>query len=94
MAAASQVPPRNHAYSHSGVISLWPFAEQCCSVGLYELRRTQNSERIWGHFVKDLVIELILMAMIVIPLVADSLEPCRVVHRNSSGTFRKLGRTH
>ena len=43
---------------------------------------------------KDLVIELILMAMIVIPLVADSLEPCRVVHRNASGTFRKLGRTH
>jgi hypothetical protein len=43
---------------------------------------------------KDLVIELILIAMIVIPLVADSLEPCRVVHRKGSGPFRKLRRTH
>jgi hypothetical protein len=43
---------------------------------------------------KDLVIELILIATIVVPLIADSLEPSRVVHRNASGTFRKLGRTH
>jgi hypothetical protein len=38
---------------------------------------------------KDLVIELILIAMIVIPLVADSLEPCRVVHRKVSEPIRK-----
>jgi hypothetical protein len=43
---------------------------------------------------KDLVIELILIAMIVIPLVADSLEPCRVAHRKVSGPFRKLRSTH
>ncbi len=33
---------------------------------------------------KDLVIELILIAMIVVPLVADSLEPCRTTNRRSS----------
>ncbi|MFZ0337434.1 MAG: hypothetical protein WAL45_05335 [Terracidiphilus sp.] len=33
---------------------------------------------------KDLVIELILIAMIVVPLVADSLEPCRTTNRHSS----------
>jgi hypothetical protein len=43
---------------------------------------------------KDLVIELILVAMILIPLIADSLEPCRAVHRNGSGPSRKLRRTH
>ena len=43
---------------------------------------------------KDLVIELILIAMIVIPLVADSLEPCRAVRRNDSEPVRKLHRSH
>ncbi|MGD0737976.1 MAG: hypothetical protein ABR957_00175 [Terracidiphilus sp.] len=33
---------------------------------------------------KDLVIELILIAMIVVPLVATSLEPCRVNNRRGS----------
>ena len=61
---------------------------------LQKVRRTQNSARIWGLFMKDLVIELILIAMIVIPLVADSLEPCRVAHRKVSGPFRKLRSTH
>jgi hypothetical protein len=41
---------------------------------------------------KDLVIELILIAMIVMPLVAESLEPCRVVHRKDSEPIRKLRR--
>ena len=61
---------------------------------LQKFRRTQNGARIWGPFMKDLVIELILIAMIVIPLVADSLEPCRAVHRKASGPVRKLRRTH
>lgn len=43
---------------------------------------------------KDLVIELILIAMIAIPLIADSLQPCRAIHRSGSGPFRKLRRTH
>jgi hypothetical protein len=43
---------------------------------------------------KDLVIELILIAMIVVPLVADSLEPCRAVHRDRSRLCRKLRRSH
>ena len=43
---------------------------------------------------KDLVIELILIAMIAIPLVADSLHPCRAVHRNGSGLVSKPRRTH
>jgi hypothetical protein len=38
---------------------------------------------------KDLVIELILIAMIAIPMVADSLKPCRVVHRNESEPVSK-----
>jgi hypothetical protein len=59
-----------------------------------KIRRTQNGASIWGLFMKDLVIELILIAMIVIPLVADSLEPCRVVPRKVSGPLRKLRRTH
>ena len=37
---------------------------------------------------KDLVIELILIAMIVVPLVAHSLEPCRVVPRKVSEPTR------
>ena len=57
-----------------------------------EGRRTQNGARIWGPFMKDLVIELILIAMIVMPLVAESLEPCRVVHRKDSEPIRKLRR--
>jgi len=43
---------------------------------------------------KDLVIELILIAMIAIPMVADSLEPCRVVRRDDSEPIRKVRRTH
>lgn len=43
---------------------------------------------------KDLVIELILIAMIVIPMVADSLEPCRAKHRQVSRPLCKLRRTH
>jgi hypothetical protein len=43
---------------------------------------------------KDLVIELILIAMIVVPLVVDSLEPCRAVHRDHSRLDRKLRRSH
>jgi hypothetical protein len=39
---------------------------------------------------KDLVIELILIAMIVIPLVAESLEPAHAVHRKASEPIRKL----
>ena len=42
----------------------------------------------------EFVIELILIAMIVIPLVADSLYPCRAVHRNGSGLVSKPRRTH
>jgi hypothetical protein len=43
---------------------------------------------------KDLVIELILIAMIAIPMVADSLEPCRAVRRDDSEPIRKLRRTN
>jgi hypothetical protein len=43
---------------------------------------------------KDLVIELILIAMIAIPMVADSLEPCRVVRRNASEPVSKPRRSH
>jgi hypothetical protein len=39
---------------------------------------------------KDLVFELILIAMIVMPLVAESLEPCRAVQRKTSEPIRKL----
>ncbi|MGD0481798.1 MAG: hypothetical protein ABSA42_16610 [Terracidiphilus sp.] len=42
---------------------------------------------------KDLVIELILIAMIAIPLVADSLEPCRTVPRKASEPIRKPRRS-
>lgn len=38
----------------------------------------------WGSIMKDLVIELILIAMIVIPLVAESREPCRATNRHGS----------
>jgi len=61
---------------------------------LQKVRRTQNAARTWGPFMKDLVIELILIAMIVIPLVADSLEPCRAVHRKASEPIRKLRRSN
>jgi hypothetical protein len=47
-----------------------------------------------GLFMKDLVIELILIAMIAIPLVADSLEPCRAVLREGSAPVRKPRRSH
>jgi hypothetical protein len=43
---------------------------------------------------KDLVIELILIAMIAIPMVADSLEPCRAVQRDGSEPIRKSRRSH
>jgi hypothetical protein len=43
---------------------------------------------------KDLLIELILIAMIAIPLVADSLEPCRAVRRDGSEPIRKPRRSH
>ena len=43
---------------------------------------------------KDLVIELILIAMIAIPLVADSLHPCRAVNRKASEPIRKLRRSN
>jgi hypothetical protein len=43
---------------------------------------------------KDLVIELILIATIVVPLVADALQPARAVSRNRSGLFRRLRRSH
>ena len=56
---------------------------------LQKFRCTQNGVRIWGPFMKDLVIELILMAMIVAPLVAESLKPCRAVQRKASETYRK-----
>jgi len=49
---------------------------------------------IWGPFMKDLVIELILIAMIVAPLVAESLEPCRAVRRDDSEPIRKLHRSN
>ena len=61
---------------------------------LQKFRRTQNAARIWGPFMKDLVIELILIAMIAIPLVADSLHPCRAVNRKASEPIRKLGRSN
>jgi hypothetical protein len=60
---------------------------------LQKFRRTQNDACIWGSFMKDLVIELILIAMIAIPMVADSLEPCRAVRRDDSEPIRKLRRT-
>jgi len=41
---------------------------------------------------KDLVIELILIAMIVVPLVADSLEPCRVAPRKDLEPTRRPDR--
>jgi hypothetical protein len=42
-----------------------------------------------GAFVKDLVIELILVAAILVPLLASSPQPCRAVQREDSGIFRK-----
>ena len=43
---------------------------------------------------KDLVIELILIAMIAIPLVADSLEPCRSVPPKALRAICKARRTN
>jgi hypothetical protein len=43
---------------------------------------------------KDLVFELILIATIVVPLVADSFQPARAVTRQGSEPLRKLPRTH
>jgi hypothetical protein len=43
---------------------------------------------------KDLVIELILIAMIAIPLVAESLEPCRAVRRDVAEPASKPRRSH
>jgi hypothetical protein len=42
----------------------------------------------------EFVIELILIATIIVPLVADSLQPARAVSRTRSGLFRKLRRSH
>jgi len=42
----------------------------------------------------EFVIELILIATIVVPLVASSLEPARAVGRDRSGLCRKLRRSH
>jgi hypothetical protein len=42
----------------------------------------------------EFVIEAILVAMIVVPLIASSPEPARVVSRNGSALCRKLRRTH
>ena len=41
---------------------------------------------------KDLVIELVLVAMIVVPAVADSLQPAKAIPNNRLGTPRKLSR--
>ena len=41
---------------------------------------------------KDLLIELILVAMIVMPLMADSLHPARAVHHNRLDALRKVRR--
>ena len=38
----------------------------------------------------DLVIELILIAMIVVPGIVDSLQPARPIPRNSANALRKL----
>ncbi|MDR3799371.1 MAG: hypothetical protein P4K93_14530, partial [Terracidiphilus sp.] len=71
-------------------------AEQCCSVGI---SRSSGARKmlhvfIWGPFMKDLVIELILIAMIAMPLVAESLEPCRAARRKDSEPIRKLRRSN
>lgn len=41
---------------------------------------------------KDLVIELILIAMIAMPAVADSLQPARAIHNDRLCARRKLRR--
>jgi hypothetical protein len=61
---------------------------------LQKFRRMQNAALIRGPFMKDLVIELILIAMIAIPLVADSLEPCRAIPPKASRPICKARRTH
>lgn len=40
----------------------------------------------------DLVIELVLVTMIVVPAVADSLKPARAISHNRLGAPRKLRR--
>ena len=40
----------------------------------------------------DLVIELVLVAMIVVPAVADSLKPAKAISNNRLATLRKLRR--
>ena len=40
----------------------------------------------------DLVIELILIAMILVPVVATSLQPAKVASRTASGALGKLRR--
>jgi len=40
---------------------------------------------------RDLVIELILLATIIVPLVTDTFEPYRTVDRHGPGRRRKLG---
>jgi hypothetical protein len=42
----------------------------------------------------EFVIELILIAAIIVPLVADSLEPAQAVNRHGSGRFSKRRRSH
>jgi hypothetical protein len=39
---------------------------------------------------KDLVIELVLVAMIIVPVIADSLQPAKAIPNNRLGTPRKL----
>ena len=80
--------PRNHVHSHSGVIPYRPFAGLWCSIGLFKKSDAAKFCMPWGPFMKDLVIELILIAMIVVPLVADSRKPCRVTNRLASGPRR------
>ncbi len=43
---------------------------------------------------RDLVVELVLIATIVAPLIATSLDPTRAATRKSSGWCGKLRRTH
>jgi hypothetical protein len=40
----------------------------------------------------DLVVELVLVAMIVVPAVADSLKPAKAIPNNRLATLRKLRR--
>lgn len=42
----------------------------------------------------EFVIELILIATILVPLIASSLEPARATNRKRSEPYRKLRRSH